>query len=195
MFQTEESFKEDVPALKNLQIGASCTFYIEIENVENFFNSIKDKVDVVKELFTTWYGMKEFYIRDNNGYILTIAEAKKITMKKSKDEKVQKFLDEIMMFNDEQFDILQKLREIVFKNYPKTNERMMYGGIMFSLEGDFGGIFVRKKHVSFEFVNGFTMNDPDKLLEGSGKFRRHLKIKSLLDINDKKVDFFVQQVV
>lgn len=77
MFQAEKSFKEDVPVLRDSQIEASCTFYIELENIEDFYNSIKDKVDIVKELFTTWYGMKEFYIRDNNGYILTIAEAKK----------------------------------------------------------------------------------------------------------------------
>ncbi len=115
-------------------------------------------------------------------------------MKKSKDEKVQKFL-EVIMFNDEQFNILQKLRDIVFKNHPKTSERMMYGGVMFSLEDDFGGVFVRKSHISFEFVNGFTMHDPDKLLEGTGKFRRHLKIKSLSDIKNKKVTFFVKQAV
>ena len=42
------------------------------------------------------------------------------TMKKSKNEQVQKFLEEIMMFDDEQFIILQKLREIVFKIYPLT---------------------------------------------------------------------------
>lgn len=116
-------------------------------------------------------------------------------MKKSKNEQVQKFLEEMMMLNDEQFNILQKLREIVFKIYPKTKERMMYGGIMFSLEDDFGGIFVRKKHVSFEFGNGYTMNDPEKLLEGNGKFRRHLKIKSLSDLKEKKVEFFVKQAV
>ncbi len=116
-------------------------------------------------------------------------------MKKSKDEKVRKFLEEIMMFNDEQFNILQKLREIVFKIHPKTNERMMYGGIMFALEEDFGGIFVRKNHISFEFGNGFSMKDPDQLLEGAGKFRRHLKIKSFSDINDKNVEFFVRQIL
>lgn len=76
MFQAEKSLKEDVSLLKNSNIGASCTFYIELENVEDFYKNIKDKVDVVKELFTTWYGMKEFYIRDNNGYILTFAKAK-----------------------------------------------------------------------------------------------------------------------
>lgn len=77
MFQAEESFKEDVAVLKKSQIGASCTFYIELENIEDFYKSIKDTVNVVKELSTTWYGMKEFYIRDNNGYILTFADAKK----------------------------------------------------------------------------------------------------------------------
>ena len=39
------------------------------------------------------------------------------------------------------------------------------------------------------------MKDPNKLLEGSGKFRRHLKIKSKEDISNKDVDFFVKQAV
>lgn len=47
--------------------------------------------------------------------------------------------------------------------------------------------------VSFEFGSGAYMNDPHKILEGTGKFRRHLKIRSLTDIEDKKVDFFVKQ--
>lgn len=54
------------------------------------------------------------------------------------------------MFSDEQFNILQKLREIVFKIHPKTNERMIYGGIMFAIEKDFGGIFVRRNYISYE---------------------------------------------
>ena len=114
-------------------------------------------------------------------------------MKKSKNEQVQKFLEDIMMFDTDKFEILQKLRKVVFLNYPKTNERIMYGGIMFSLDDDFGGLFVRKNHISFEFGSGASMNDPHKILEGTGKFRRHLKIRSLADIKDKKVDFFVKQ--
>ena len=113
--------------------------------------------------------------------------------KQAKNERVQKFLEDIKMFDSEKFEILQKLRKIVFSNYPKTNERIMYGGIMFSLEDDFGGLFVRKKHISFEFGSGAYMNDPDKILEGTGKHRRHLKIRSLADIEDKKVDFFLKQ--
>ena len=45
-------------------------------------------------------------------------------MKKSKNEQVQKFLEDFMMFDSKKFEMLQKLREIVFSNYPKTNERM-----------------------------------------------------------------------
>lgn len=116
-------------------------------------------------------------------------------MKKSKNEKVQKFLDEIESIDAEKFRILEELRDIVLTQYPEVNERMMYGGIMFSLEDDFGGLFVRKQHISFEFGNGFTMKDPKKVLEGAGKFRRHLKIGSLADIEDKEVDFFVKQAV
>ncbi len=69
----------------------------------------------------------------------------------------------------------------------------MYGGIMFSIEDDFGGVFVRKNHISFEFSSGVQMDDPDNILEGTGQFRRHLKIQSLDDIKDKKVEFFVKQ--
>ena len=117
-------------------------------------------------------------------------------MKKSNNEGVQSFLEEFMMVDSEKFEILHNLREIVFANFPKVNERIMYGGIMFSFDTeDFGGLFVRKSHISFEFSKGFIMKDPNKLLEGSGKFRRHLKIKSKEEVRNKDVDFFVKQAV
>lgn len=76
MFQASDSFKKDIPALKDMTYGASCSFYIEVKDVETLYTRVKNKVDIAKELFTTWYGMKEFYVRDNNGYILAFAEAK-----------------------------------------------------------------------------------------------------------------------
>jgi len=114
-------------------------------------------------------------------------------MKRSNNEQVQEFLDDLKTQDKEKFLILQTLREIVFSNHVTTRERIMYGGIMFTLEEDFGGLFVRKDHITFEFSSGISMKDPDKLLEGSGKFRRHLKIRTFSDIKAKKVDFFVKQ--
>ena len=63
-------------------------------------------------------------------------------MKKSNDIKTQKFIDNIKDLNSTKYQILKKLREIVFDNFPKVKERMMYGGIMFSHNEDFGGLFV-----------------------------------------------------
>jgi len=77
MFMQKDVYLQDLPVLKNYPIGASASLYIDVENLEKFYNKIKDRVEVIKELFTTWYGMNEFYIKDNNGYILGFAERKK----------------------------------------------------------------------------------------------------------------------
>lgn len=113
--------------------------------------------------------------------------------KRSKDAKVQQLLDEVRELDLEKSKIMQQLRKIVFAQYPKVSERIMYGGIMFSLGEDFGGIFVRRNHISFEFGNGVAMKDPKGLLEGKGEFRRHLKLRSYSDIKEKNVAGFVKQ--
>jgi hypothetical protein len=115
-------------------------------------------------------------------------------MKKSNDIKTQKFIESIEILDGTKHQILNKLREIVFTNYPKVKERIMYGGIIFSHVEDFGGIFVYANHVSIEFSNGYLFDDPKSLLEWKGKFRRHLKLRSLDDIETKKADHFVKQI-
>src|SRR6266436_65714 len=42
--------------------------YITIDNVEDFYRRIKDRVQVVVDLNDTFYGMREFIIRDNNRF-------------------------------------------------------------------------------------------------------------------------------
>jgi len=115
-------------------------------------------------------------------------------MKKSHDIKTRKFIDSIEVLNSTKHQILNKLREIVFENYPKVKERIMYGGIIFSLNEDFSGVFVYTNHVSMEFSKGYLFDDPKSLLEGKGKYRRHLKLRSLDDIEIKKVDYFMKQI-
>lgn len=53
-------------------------------------------------------------------------------MEKSKNDKVQKFLDDISMIDPEKFGILEKLRRIVFVEYPKTNENDVWRNYVFS---------------------------------------------------------------
>ena len=75
MFQSRQSLSENVPTLTGSSIGASQTFYIEVTGLRELYESLRDKVDIVVDLHTTFYGTQEFYFRDLNGYILSFAEA------------------------------------------------------------------------------------------------------------------------
>lgn len=74
MFQRSDTFKHDVIFSKGFPIGASVSFYMEIEGIKEFYENIKSKGLQATELRTTWYGMQEFYLKDINGYILGFAE-------------------------------------------------------------------------------------------------------------------------
>jgi uncharacterized glyoxalase superfamily protein PhnB len=73
MFQTFESLGNDLPDI-NRQNGGSLLLYINLKGIRNYFDSIKDKVTVLKGLEKTFYGATEFTIKDNNDYVLTFAE-------------------------------------------------------------------------------------------------------------------------
>lgn len=115
---------------------------------------------------------------------------------KSKNEKVQTLLNDLQFIDSEKYSTLNKLRKMVFKYHPKSEERMMYGGILYYINNEgFCGLFTRKNHISIEFGTGFKMKDPNKLLEGNGKFRRHLKIKSTEELKSKEVEFYIKQAI
>ncbi len=75
-FQKEESLVKEMPVLKGKKIGASLTFYIEVEDVQSLYDSVKEKVEIVRDMRETFYGAKEFAVRDLNGYILVFSELK-----------------------------------------------------------------------------------------------------------------------
>ncbi|MGD9553643.1 MAG: VOC family protein [Arcobacteraceae bacterium] len=72
MLQSIDSLKEDIGVFFD-NVGASLTLYIEVENVDDLYLNIKDNVNMYKDITTTWYGQREFYIKDINGYILGFA--------------------------------------------------------------------------------------------------------------------------
>jgi uncharacterized protein YdhG (YjbR/CyaY superfamily) len=108
---------------------------------------------------------------------------------------VEKFLAVLIQTDPEKHVIIQKLRELVYEIEPEISETIKYGGILFSNTEDCGGVFPSKNHVSFEFSEGFKIVDPKKRLEGTGKFRRHLKIVTSDDIKIKEVGYFVKQMI
>ncbi|HEX9651033.1 MAG TPA: VOC family protein [Cyclobacteriaceae bacterium] len=73
MFQTFDSLGSDLPEISR-QDGGSLLLYIQVKEIRQYHDRIKDKVNILKGLEKTFYGATEFSIQDINGYILTFAE-------------------------------------------------------------------------------------------------------------------------
>ncbi len=53
------------------------------------------------------------------------------------------------------------------------------------------GIGPQKAHVNLIFLRGTELDDPQKLLEGTGKKGRHVKIKKINEIDSKDLKFLI----
>ncbi|MBT8378141.1 MAG: DUF1801 domain-containing protein [Ignavibacteria bacterium] len=111
-----------------------------------------------------------------------------------KNLEIEKLLQDFELVNPVLVIIMRSLRKMVRKIAPDSEEKIMYGGIIYSMpERMFCGLFLRKNHISVEFDLGYLLNDDDEYLEGKGKYRRHLKIHNKEEIIIKKVEKFIKE--
>ncbi len=100
---------------------------------------------------------------------------------------VQALVEDIRLVSEANYDIVEAVRALVKRSFTSVAEEVKYGGILFSSQVQFCGVFSYKEHVSVEFGSGATIKDPYGFLEGSGKGRRHLKFISAQDIKNKQL--------
>ena len=63
-----------LPEMKERSLGGTFTLYISVDDIDDYYNRVKDLVCVSMPLHTTDYGTKEFQVRDINGYILDFGQ-------------------------------------------------------------------------------------------------------------------------
>ncbi|MDP8239206.1 MAG: DUF1801 domain-containing protein [Candidatus Hatepunaea meridiana] len=108
--------------------------------------------------------------------------------------KIDNFIEDTLLVNEDKGNTIINFREMVLIIAPNAKEKIKYGGLVFMINNILiCGIFIRKNHISIEFSRGVEMQDTDSFLEGSGKYRRHLKRFQQEDINNKKVEYYVKQ--
>jgi hypothetical protein len=100
---------------------------------------------------------------------------------------VQSLVEDIRLLSETNYGIVEAVRALVKKKFKSASEEVKYGGILFSSGVQFCGVFAYKEHVSVEFGSGAKIKDEIGHLEGSGKGRRHLKLKSEAEIRSKKL--------
>lgn len=96
--------------------------------------------------------------------------------------------------------IVERLCEMIIDLAPDVTMRSMYGGTVIELRKDdpksrVGGVYVYANHVTLELAKGVSFDDPNGILEGSGKLRRHVKLHDLDGIQIKQCGSFLQQAI
>ena len=82
-------------------------------------------------------------------------------------------------------EIVGRVRKIILRTFPDVKEEMKMGVPWYD-----GKLYVAalKDHVNLGFCLKGLSQKEKRLLEGSGRTMRHVKIHSLKDIDDKKIE-------
>lgn len=84
-----------------------------------------------------------------------------------------------------QKEICIELRRIIFETFPEIEESMRWGVPMYGMDTYYIGALKDSVNLGFK-IEGLT-KDELKLFNGSGKTMRHIKIKTLEEIDRAKV--------
>ena len=104
-------------------------------------------------------------------------------MRNTKGANVEKILESL---SPEKKELTEQLRSIVKKVLPEIEETVKWGNITYLLNGEnLAWIIVYDEHVDLGFFRGTELNS--KLLEGTGKNLRHIKIKNKNELNEAEI--------
>jgi hypothetical protein len=91
-----------------------------------------------------------------------------------------------------QREICRTLREIVFKTMPGIKEELKWGVPTYG-DGKYY-IVALKDHVNLGCSLKGLSKEEQKMLEGSGKTMKHIKIRSLEEIDEKRITELLKMV-
>jgi hypothetical protein len=72
MFESRRSLGQVIPEIQLVKLGGSFDIFIEMEGVVEYYQRIRDQVQVIVEL--TDVPFEQFAIKDINGYILLFGQ-------------------------------------------------------------------------------------------------------------------------
>ena len=106
----------------------------------------------------------------------------------------RKWIDEYIENKDPKLGaVAQSLRRMVSRLVPGTTESVNAWKIpTFESNGPMCFFMVGKNHVTFGFLRGTSLPDPAKLLEGTGKSLRHVKLRTTEDLKKPGLKRLIQ---
>ncbi len=94
-----------------------------------------------------------------------------------------------------QKEIAQRLRELVLDTDPELKEQFKWRNPTYTRKGNVCWIIFYKDHTDFGFSKGTSLSDPHRVLEGTGKGLRHVKIRALGDIKSDVLRPMIREAI
>jgi hypothetical protein len=93
-------------------------------------------------------------------------------------------------------DVIRALRTFVSVVTPQLQESVKWGnGCWVQGKAPVAYVYAAPDHVQFGFFSGSALKDPMRLLNGEGKFVRHIKVRKRSDIDESAFGALLRQAV
>ena len=99
-------------------------------------------------------------------------------------------------------DLALALREIILEEVPDASESIyqvytvaIWFGFSEKMKDMFCYIATNAGHVNLGFPRGSTLPDPNRVLEGEGKTMRHIKLRSMRDVDRPFVRRYIRTAI
>jgi hypothetical protein len=89
----------------------------------------------------------------------------------------------------------EAVRRAVHQAAPGMTEAFKWGRPVFALGTNVAYLKAAKKHVTFGYFDGAALDDPDGLLEGSGKQMRSIKVRDASEVPAVAIKVWTRQAV
>ncbi len=112
------------------------------------------------------------------------------------------FLSLLQLKESNLIELFKDLRQFILEIYPDSNELLYHTHALtavFSISEKLGDAFcmlpIYTNHVNLGFNKGTLLNDPHKLLTGTGNLIRHIPIAKPNDYRNEKVKELIKSAV
>ena len=92
-------------------------------------------------------------------------------------------------------DIMTILRRLIHETAPEAKETISYGILAYRRNHIIAVLNPTKKGITFAFSKGAEFEDKFGLLEGVGKLSKNLRFKSVNDVNEDAVHYYIKQAL
>ena len=94
-----------------------------------------------------------------------------------------------------QREVARALRQLILETVPGLQEKVMYGVPWYRGKDYVCAIASHSDHTNLEFYRGSSLRDPGRLLEGTGKNLRHVKIFVVEDVGQPRLKALLREAL